>query len=175
MKKDSMLIAQIGRAVGLKGDLKLNLFTDFPEQFQKGVSFETPRGKIEIERYNPKRNLIKFKDYDTPEKAKELTNIKLYSSEDETRSRCKLRENEHFWFDIIGCRVFEGDVEVGVVKDIQRLVDIDYLLIATSKEFREQELPKNFLIPYIDRYIEGVDTQAEKIFVKDAIELLRAS
>ena len=170
-----MLIAQIGRAVGLKGDLKLNLFTDFPEQFQRGVTFQTPRGTIEIEKYNPKRNLIKFKGYDTPEAARELTNIKLYSSEDETRSRCNLKENEYFWFDIIGCKIFEGEVEVGKVKDIQRLVDIDYLLIETAKEFIDEDLPKSFLIPYIDRYIESVDTKAKKIFVKDAIDLLRAS
>ena len=173
--KESMLIAQIGKTVGLRGDLKLNLFTDFPEQFKKGVAFDTPRGTIEIENYNPKRGLVKFKNYDTPEKARELTNIKLYSSKEDTRDRCKLKKNEHFWFDIIGCKIFEGDIEVGEIKDIQRLVDVDYLLVHTSQEFTQQELPKNFLIPYIDRYIEGVDTLNGKIFVKDAIDLLKAS
>jgi 16S rRNA processing protein RimM len=174
-KSPKMLIAQIGRAVGLKGELKLNLHTDFPEQFKKGVSFETPRGKLEIENYNQKRGLIKFKGFDTPEDAKALTNIKLYSTEEETKKRCSLKDGEYFWFDIIGCEVIEGVEVVGKVKDIQRVLDIDYLLISTADEFIKQDLPKTFLIPYIDRYIESVDIENKKIFVKDAIDILKAS
>ncbi|MDO8260641.1 MAG: ribosome maturation factor RimM, partial [Candidatus Magasanikbacteria bacterium] len=32
-------IATIGKTVGLKGDMKLHIQSDFPEQFKKGSSF----------------------------------------------------------------------------------------------------------------------------------------
>jgi len=174
-KESPMIIAQIGKSVGLKGHLKLNLFTDFPEQFKKGRIFTTPRGTLEIESYNPKRGLIKFKNIDNLEDAKKLTNLKLYSDETQTRDFCKLKDGEYFWFDIIGCDVIEGTQIVGRVKDVQRVLDTDYLLISTADELIAQKLPKNFLIPYIDRYIESVDIQNKKIFVIDAIDILRAS
>ncbi|HGZ70054.1 MAG TPA: ribosome maturation factor RimM, partial [Nitratifractor sp.] len=58
--KDNFLVAQFGRAVGLKGELKLNLHTDFPEQFKVGRVLSTNRGPLTIQNYNPKRNLIKI-------------------------------------------------------------------------------------------------------------------
>ena len=38
-------VAQLGRLVGLKGELKLHLHCDFPEQFKKGKTFQTSRGE----------------------------------------------------------------------------------------------------------------------------------
>ncbi|NPA50162.1 MAG: ribosome maturation factor RimM, partial [Epsilonproteobacteria bacterium] len=49
MNKDKILVAQIGRSVGLKGYLKLNIFSDFPEQFKKNRVLDTTRGPLEIE------------------------------------------------------------------------------------------------------------------------------
>ena len=36
---DRLLVATIGKVVGLEGDLKLHLETDFIEQFSKGENF----------------------------------------------------------------------------------------------------------------------------------------
>ncbi|HIC43553.1 MAG TPA: hypothetical protein EYO73_04450, partial [Sulfurimonas sp.] len=56
-------VAKIGKAVGVYGEMKFHLKTDFPEQFTKGFSFKTKRGELVIESYNPERDLIKFKGY----------------------------------------------------------------------------------------------------------------
>ena len=52
MSNDSSLIAQIGRTVGLWGDLKFHLHTDFPEQFKIGTSYQSDRGTLTISDIN---------------------------------------------------------------------------------------------------------------------------
>jgi len=176
MKEEKkFLVAQLGRAVGLKGEMKLNLHTDFPEQFKKGVKLSTSRGEFEIENYNEKRGLIKLKGINTPEDAKLLTNSKIYISEEETRKNCNLEQNQYFWFDIIGLTVIENDEVLGEVKDILRLPQADYLEVLTSNSLVEQKLPKSFLLPYLPNFIKEVDTRDKKIFVTGAKDILEAS
>jgi len=175
MNPEKFFIAQIGRTVGLHGDLKLNLHTDFPEQFQPGARFESSRGVLEVAAYKPGRALIRFVGYASMESAKTLTNVKLYSTLEQTREQVTLKEGEHFWFEIIGCRVVEKGVTLGMVSEIERLTDADYLSIDTDEKMIENGCPKSFLIPYIPRYIISVDTEAKTIDVVDAHAILEAS
>ncbi len=175
MQFESLFIAQIGRAVGLHGDLKLNLHTDFPEQFKTGAVFASNRGDLTIETYDPVRELVRFVGYTSRESAKKLTNAKLYSTPEKTRAEVTLSEGEHFWFEIIGCAVVENGVTLGVVEEIDRLIDADYLSIRTDKKMVENGCPKSFLVPYIPRYIRHVDTDAQTIEVVDAHAILEAS
>ena len=48
MSNDDSLIAQIGRTIGLWGDLKFHLHTDFPEQFKVGNTYKSSRGDLTI-------------------------------------------------------------------------------------------------------------------------------
>ncbi len=61
---EKLFIAQIGKSHGLRGDLKLHLHTDFPEQFQVGYSFDSSIGRLEISRVDIQRGIIAFKGYD---------------------------------------------------------------------------------------------------------------
>ncbi len=174
-KEENFLVAQFGRSVGLKGDLKLNLHTDFPEQFKKGRVLQTQRGPLTIESYNPKRGTIKIEGIDTPEDAKRLTNAKIYSSKEETKQYCNLDEGEYFWFDLIGCDIYEDGVKLGRVKDIQRLPSSDYFEIITDESLVEQGLPKSFLLPYLPNFVKSVDIEAKKISTTGAKDILEAS
>ncbi len=174
-KKDNFLVAQFGRAVGLKGELKLNLHTDFPEQFIKGRVLKTDRGDLEIEHYNPKRGLIKIVGINTPEDAKKLTNAKIYSTLEESKKYCKLEENQFFWFDLINLSVFEDGMLLGIVKEIQRLPQCDYLQIETNKELVDKKMPKSFLIPYLPNFIKSVDLENKIIEVVNGKDILEAS
>jgi len=175
-KSKKFLIAQIGKTHGLNGDLKLHLHTDFPEQFKVGETFDSSLGELEITRINPKRATVAFKGYNDIDSAKKLTNAKIYSSIEETRERCKLKEGEHFWFDLEGCNIIENGTLLGTVTEVQRLSDTDYLYIQTSQELvKNKKLPTNFLIPKIDRFIVSVDTEKKIINTKDAKGILEAS
>jgi len=174
-KPQKFFIAQVGKTHGLHGDLKLHLHTDFPEQFQIGNSFDSSSGRLEISRINLDRGIVAFRGYDGVDYAKKLTNTKIYASLKETKERCQLKDDEHFWFELEGCDIIENGELLGKVAEIQRLADVDYLFIQTDKVLLDNELPKSFLIPNILRYIVSVDIDSKTITVIDAKEILEAS
>jgi len=175
MNDEQFFVAQIGRTVGLYGDLKLHLHTDFPEQFRVGATVDSSRGTLEIASYNPTRGIVSFVGYSSIDSAKRLTNTKLYSNKELTKQSCTLDDGQYFWFDIIGSDIYDGDVKLGVVSDIDRMLVTDYLLVNTTQELIDTGLPKSFLLPYIPRYILSVDTQNKRIDTQDAREILEAS
>ena len=175
MSQEQFYIAQIGRTIGLWGDLKLNLHTDFPEQFKVGATFKSDRGDLTISDVNFKRGTIRFQGYESIDSAKKLTNAKMYSDLEKTKANCSLEEGQYFYFDIEGCTVVQGDLILGKVDDIQRMVDTDYLVVKTDEALVEEGMSKSFLLPYIDRYILSADIETKKIYTKDAIDILEAS
>ena len=177
MNSNDVFVAKLGKAVGLQGHLRLFIDSDFPEQFKKGAVFKTNKKlELKVAEYNASRELIKFENFDDVETAKKLTNQELFSSIEQTKENCKLKKNEFFWFDLISCNVYENDLLLGKVKEIQRYPLNDYLEIITNEELVKKGLPKVFLIPHIfDKYILGVNINDKKIEVKDSLIILENS
>jgi len=178
MKNDNELIqvAKIGRLVGLRGELRLNIHCDFPEQFKPNTTFMTDKNfNLQIESFNPKKNTILFKGYSSRDSAAKLVNLNLFTTAEETSRECKLEEGEFFWFDMIGSVVQEKTIILGTVKDIERMGLDDYLLIDTNDELLEQGLAKAFYLPYIDRYIVSFDKDKKIVHSKDALDILKNS
>jgi 16S rRNA processing protein RimM len=170
-----ILVATIGKTSGFKGFLKLHLSSDFIEQFNKKRIWNTSIGELKIEQFLAHKGLIKFKNFDSLEKAKELVNVKIFSSEEESRELCELEEDEYFWFDIIGLHIVEDGEKLGTVSEIERILETDYLVVKTEDSLVSQKLPKTFLIPYIDRYIIDVKVEDREIFVVGGKDILEAS
>lgn len=177
MNCNDIFVAKLGKAVGLQGHLRLFMDTDFPEQFKKGAIFKTNKKlELKVAEYNSSRELIKFENFDDLEIAKKLTNQELYSTIEQTKESCKLKKNEFFWFDLISCNVYENDLLLGKVKEIQRYPLNDYLEVQTSVELVEKGFPKVFLIPHIfDKYVLNVNINDKKIEVKDSLIILENS
>lgn len=170
------VIARIGRCNGLKGDLKLNEMTDFPEQFCRGNCFWSDAGLLEIERYDPHRGVIRFVGYDSVEVSGRLVNAFLYADAEQSRRTCRLEAREYFWFDIIGLKVREGDETIGRVKEIQRLAGTDYLQVVSEDiPVRMRGFARTFLVPYVERYVERVDLERGEIVVSGAGEIAQNS
>ncbi|PHR57047.1 MAG: 16S rRNA processing protein RimM [Arcobacter sp.] len=168
-------VAKIGKAVGIHGEMKFHLKTDFPEQFVAGLSFKTKRGDLEIESYNPERDLIKFKGYNSAEAAKKLTNLELFVTEEQTRSSIALEEGQFFWFDLVGLNVYEGDLLLGSVTEVERLGVTDYLKLVTDENLVSKKMPNSFLIPYLDNFVLEVDMESKIIKVQGGFDILEAS
>ena len=175
--KDSLIeVAQIGRLVGLKGELKHNLHCDFPEQFKKGNSFVTQKGEtLEVYSFNQGRGLISFVGYQSREAAAKLVNTFLLTTEEKSTKECALDEGEFFWFEMMGSRVIDDGVCLGVVEEIERIASTDYLVIKTDEALLKKGLVKSFYIPYIDRYIVSFDKITKEIFTKDSLGILENS
>lgn len=176
-KKDAPIeVAQIGRLVGLRGELKLHIHSDFPEQFSPGSKFDTQKKMtLEIASYNAKRGLVLFRGYESRESAACLVNSFLLTTMEDTLEACELEDDEFFWFDIIGCKVEEDGIVLGEVSELERIGDTDYLVIRTEKTLVDKKLSKTFFLPYIDRYIISTKKDEKVIYVKDGLELLENS
>ena len=175
-KTSSIEVAQIGRPVGLKGELKLHIHSDFPEQFKVGKTFVTQKNiNLEILSYNHQRGLVSFRGYESRESATALVNSFLLTSLEATLEDCNLNNDELFWFDILGCRVKEDDVFLGQVKEIERIGSTDYMVIQTDENLLKKELSKTFYLPYIDRYVVSANKEEKVVHVKDGLELLENS
>ncbi len=175
-QSDLLYIATIGKTVGLKGDLKLHIKSDFPEQFKKGASFfVNTKDKVTIEDMNFERGLVRFENYSTPEIAKKLTNKDLYTTYEQTRKDCHLDEGENFWFDIVGCKVYEENELLGKVEELERILDINYLLIKTDDKLVAQKKAKSFLVPHKKPFLLSIDVEEKVIKLNGAKDILEAS
>jgi 16S rRNA processing protein RimM len=172
--KNKIPIAKIGKTYGVKGWVKVHFLTDFPEQFKAGKTFESDKITLTIENINRKNNTIKFLDFNTPEEAKKLTNRTIYSDKTQSHNDIKLKKDEYFWFDIIGSEVYEEDKLLGIVEDINRINDIDYIVVKVDKSMQTDGQPKRFLFDF-KRHIVEVDTKNKKLIVQDTIPILEAS
>ncbi len=176
MKNKNILeVAKLGRVVGLRGDLKLHLLCDFLDQFCKGETFYIEkRGEVVVKNFDANRMLIRFEGYENREVAQGLVNGILQTSIEKTRQNCKLKDNEFFWFDMIGLEVFEDDLCLGKVEEIERIGAQDYLKISTHANLLKEHV-KSFLIPYIDRFVIKTDMDLKVIQVKDCFDILKSS
>ena len=182
--KDLICVAKIGKTTGLHGKLKLNIFSDFKEQFKQGSIYflDNKKQTITIQEYANER--VKFEGIDNVDDAKIFTNKLLYVDKLESIKACKLKANEFFYFDIIGCSITQNNQVLGVVEDVNRYANVDYLLIKTSKEIvsflhnnmpNETKVASTFLLPYLDDYIQNVDIKTKQIQVALALEILQCS
>lgn len=163
-------VAKLGKAVGLKGYLKLHSLSDFPEQFKVGSVYHSRIGELTIEAINNKGE-VKFVGYDSREAVTLLTNLILSSTVEESNEACELGEDEYFWYDIIGLDVYEGGSLLGTVQEIERYPTDDHLLIETSETIQKTGV-KRFLLPFNARTIVNVDIKAKRLNVTGALEII---
>jgi 16S rRNA processing protein RimM len=175
---EKIYVAKLGKTIGLKGQMKIYIESDFPEQFKKGATFTTNKKQtLTIESYNSKSDTVKFVDIDNIDVAKKYINSTLFTTYEESKENCELDEKQFFWFDIVGCSIYENEKLLGVVTDINRYPTDDYLMIETDKTLLEadEKTAKSFLVPYHDNYIIDVNIDSKTINVKNAIDILEAS
>jgi len=151
-------IATIGKTVGIKGDLKLHIKSDFPEQFVKGASFFiSEKETVTLSDVNHARGLIKLDGYTSPESARKFTNKKLYTTFERTRQECHLEDGEFFWFDIMGCSIVENGKTLGIVQEVDRITVSNYLSVKTDETLVKEGFAKSFLIPFHEPFILKTD------------------
>ncbi len=173
---DARLIGIIGKAYGLKGEVAIELLTDYPNTITGGISFffdESCIEKAEIEslrniRSKGNRNfiIVKFKGIDDRSQAEELKGRHIFRS---VESAPELKENQYWIDDIIGCRVYteEGSF-VGTVSDVEKSSSNDILEVKLGKEWLGIKGAENgiFYIPVIKDYIDMVDPVNKKVVLK---------
>lgn len=176
LNKNLLHIATLGKTVGIKGDMKLHIQSDFPEQFVQGASFLiNNKDKIILSEVNLERGLVKVNNISNPEDAKKFTNAKLYTTYEETRKNCHLEKGEYFFFDLEDCEVYEDGKLLGKVDEVERLNITNYLVINTDESLVKEGFSKRFLVPFVEPFKKSVDIDNKKIILSGAFDILEAS
>lgn len=159
MNEALVLVAKLGRTVGVQGFVRLHNLSDFPEQFECGASFFDKNSRVlKIKARNAQSVL--FEGFESLERAKTLVNLELFQSVEKSRASCKLGDDEFFYFDIIGLEVFENGLLLGVVKDILSAGN-DLLLIKSDESLVKKGFVSEFYLPYVDFYVKSVELGAK--------------
>lgn len=155
-------LGQIVNVKGLKGEVKVNSFTDDNTKFERipkvFVKRKETLTEYEIEKvsYNKNQVIIKFKNIDTVEEAEKLRNSYIVVDREIFG---ELPEGVYYIADLIGLDVFtEANEYLGKVDDIFSTGSNDVYVV-------KDELGKQKLLPGIDEVIKVIDIEAGKIIV----------
>jgi 16S rRNA processing protein RimM len=174
-----IVLAHLLRPQGRKGELLAELFTDFPERFsdQRRVYLAAPNFNgdqaearaTEVAAFwlpvgrNEGRVVLQFAGIDTISDAETIAGLDVLIPREE---RLALDDESVYISELIGCTVYDGPKEIGVVDDVhfamtadggRRLDDAAPLLSVASVEGDE------ILIPFAKAFLVSVDTNEKCI------------
>lgn len=155
-------LGQIVNVKGLKGEVKVNSFTDDNTKFERiqkvFIKQKSNLTEYEIEKvtYNKNQVIIKFKEIDTIEEAEKLRNSYIVVDREIFG---ELPEGVYYIADLIGLDVYtEANEYLGKVDDIFSTGSNDVYVV-------KDELGKQKLLPGIDDVIKKIDLESSKIIV----------
>lgn len=141
---------------GLKGDLKIQSFSDF-DRFEPNrkvyIFHQEQYVEVTIVRSVPfgKNLLVRFQGMEDINLVEKYHGDELYIEESQ---REDLSENEYYYSDLIGKKVYNEHREFrGVVSEIRSLPACDYLYVSYQG--------KNYYIPFLDEFITEVSEDIE--------------
>ncbi|MGX7111241.1 ribosome maturation factor RimM [Gemella cuniculi] len=158
-------VGKIVNTHSLKGELKVISSTDFEEKrFSKGNKLLITRGnqlikEVVVENYRQHKNslLVKFEEINSIEEAEKLKNLQIKIDVENTE---ELGENEFYFHEIIGCKVFDENAKfLGEIIEILTPGANDVWVI-------KNEQGKEVLIPYIEDVVKNIDIKNKKVEIE---------
>jgi len=170
--RSQLRVGRLTKAHGLKGAIKIELYTDDPaRRFTPGAVFtlQVPtsspwHGKnlelIELKWYNS-HPVAFFKDVPDRSVAETLIKAILWIDHDDS----EVPDEEDAWFDhqLVGLRVLRDGVEVGTVSQIDHFPAQDLLTVATASG--------DVLVPFVKAIVTAVDVTAGTLTVDPPLGL----
>ncbi len=155
-------IARIVKARGLKGEVKAELLTDFPERFAERERLRIQRDErvywVRLDSYwfHNQQIILKFSGRDRPEQVEELIGGAVQITQEE---RVELPAGTYYDSDLAGCTVKENAQLVGTVKEVFKPGPDVTNLVVTGVQGEE------IMIPMVDKFIREVDIERRVIRV----------
>lgn len=157
-------IGRIGSSVGLKGEVRVNLYAQDSDNLKEGKVLLLKHASKVIEaecvsvRLQKNKPVIKLEGISDRTAAEGIRDMEVYISEDQLE---ELPEGEHYVRDIIGYTVH--DIASGT--DIGKLTDV---IQNTAQNVLDIETPegKQVLIPAVDAFMRDIDDENNLIKVE---------
>lgn len=167
-RNDFIAVGKIVKPIGLKGNLKVFLLTDFPERFRNlkelylfdengNVFFKnelTGNYKFKISEcsVNAKFVNLKFEGYSSIEETRELINLFTLIEE---KDKIKISKDDFYYYEMIGLNVFDKGKLIGEVIAIE-----DY---GSGDLFRIRCEDKEIYVPFRKEFIKKIDIGNKRI------------
>ncbi|MFJ4997200.1 ribosome maturation factor RimM [Microbacterium sp. NPDC088619] len=162
--KNQLRVGRLVKAHGLKGALKLELYTDNPERrFTTGAEFtlQVPEaspwhGKTVVVREYRVMNgnpVVFFKDVDDREGAETLVRAILWIDQDND----EVEDNAWFDHQLTGLDVVRDGVVVGKVVRIEHFPAQDLLIVRSGDQ--------DIMVPFVEAIVPTVDVSAGRVIV----------
>ncbi|MCB0138388.1 MAG: ribosome maturation factor RimM [Caldilineaceae bacterium] len=158
----------VGRVIGvhgLRGEVKVELHTDFPERFQPGLQLFLGEAlqPVSIRQARPHKGhmLILFDAYHSRSAVENMRNTWLFVHEDHA---IELSEDEYWVHDIVGLAVYTDDGQhLGQVADVLATGANDVYIVEPVGLINKG---REILLPAIAEVIQQVDLAAGRLIVK---------
>lgn len=139
-KSDIIQVATLGKAQGIKGEMKINLIGGDADKFAKYEKITVGENEFVVESFKTltNGNFIKLKGVNDRNTAEKLTNSNVYVN----KSLVPRDDDEYFIADLIGCSVLVGDNNLGVLSDVLQTGSADVYVVKADKPFMFPALKK---------------------------------
>ena len=164
MENNLILLAQIGAAHGIKGEVRVKPFGD-PEMFDQYGKLETHSGKtLRVKRMRTQKNMliVKFEGVNTRDEAEALNGLELYVS------REKLPEpdqDEFYVSDLLGMSVVIDGVTVGTVRDVPNFGAGDMI------EVEPRDGGATYYLPFTEAVVPDIDFDGRVLVAVPPVEV----
>jgi 16S rRNA processing protein RimM len=156
-----LVIGQVSKPHGVRGDLRVVPYTDVPERFTwldevyVGEVDPQPIG-VEYARLHKNWILLKLKGYDNRDRVEALRGALLQVKEDEA---IPLEEDEYFLYQLIGLRVIEvGGKELGILQQVIETGANNVFVVAGARG--------EILIPDTAEVVQDIDFDKGVMFIQ---------
>jgi 16S rRNA processing protein RimM len=160
-----VLIAQIGAAHGVRGEVRLKPFTEDPLSVARYGALETEDGRrFEIEAVRPAKDMLvaRLKGVADRSAAEALTHLRLYVAREKLPQPA---EDEFYHADLVGLTAETASGEAfGVVKAVHNFGAGDLLEIEPANG------GTTVLLPFTQATVPAIDLAGRKIVVAPPVE-----
>jgi 16S rRNA processing protein RimM len=156
------LIATITSVAGKNGAVKIISYSDYPERFfhlsKVYIDFFGEKKLFFVENVKQKKNffIVKFRNFESDLDSAILVGKEIFVDE---KNLVKIPDNHFFIHDLIGSRVFKGEQELGIIKDVLQYPANDVYVI-------EDKNGKEILLPAVLKFIESFDNVKKLLKLK---------
>jgi len=164
MSDEFITVARVLKTQGRRGEVAVEVHSDVPGRFVVGLRLFAlddagKRRKLEVEDLWPHKGhlVLKFEGVDSISDAEALLRCELQIPRAE---RAELGPGWTYISDLTGCKVFDGDREVGRIEGVQFGAGEAPLLIVQGN----QKVP--YEIPYAEAYLAKVDLAVKQVWMR---------
>lgn len=163
MDDSRVVLGEILRPRGIKGELSVISLTDVPNRFTslKNARVRLQNGAdidVEVVDAWPHKGewVLKFKGVDSMDAAEVFKRSELWVPLSE---RGKLPDGQYFWSDLIGCQVVDEQQSepIGIVTGFQDYGSAPLMQVQTDS--------KEVLVPFVEGIYRKVDLESKRILV----------